>query len=283
MIAVASSNEIVGQIDCPAFSSYPQFLEVGAPLAMLRGVEIQSERAWQGFIQPFVGDADARLVLRALAANKAVDVAAGRITAPREIQEDKAHDEEFRMNNCSTVFDILVLEFPALAHPWAFSLSPVISERKFPSHPHLRRDRTLVLPSMELTGMCIYSAAEFQYDLMLPKIPQFLHQVSIYLAKHVIWMKTQRLLNAQTGAMVHDGLDLDTLYKNLPVNSIWLKYPEVKTIWSGFWPGKVAKSGRNHLSLDPERECWCGKGLVYRRCCQAEEIERYDLGSRSAA
>ncbi|MHB1957872.1 MAG: hypothetical protein ACYCO5_02450 [Acidobacteriaceae bacterium] len=252
-------------------------------MAMLRGAAIQAERAWQGLIQPFVRDADAKLVLRALAADSAVDVAAGRITAPWEIQHHKPHDAEFRMKNCSAVFDILVLEFPVPAHPWVFSLSPVISERKFPSHPHLRSDRTLVLPSMELTGMCIYSAAEFQYGLTLPKIPQFLHQVAIYLAKHVIWLKTQRLLNAQTGAMVHDGLDLETLYKNLPVNSIWQKQPQLKTVWSGFWPGKEAKSGRNHLSLDPERECWCGKGLAYRRCCQAEEIERYGLGSRSAA
>ena len=267
----------VGQPDCPTFSSYPQFVEVIAPLATLRETAMQAERAWQGLLQPFANDEDAKLVLRALAADQAVDVSSGWITAPSGTHLMRPHNDEFRMQNCAIAFDVLVLDFPAPAHPWAFSLAPIISNLKYPSHPHLRSDRTLTLHSRVLHGMCVYSAAEFQYDPALPRLPQFLHQVSIYLAKHVIWLKTLRLVNLDTGALVHDGLNLRTLYQNIPVNSIWQKHPQVKTYWNGLWPGKTAKAGKDHLSLDPEGECWCGTGLTYKQCCLIPDCQRYGL------
>lgn len=277
MITDASNAENVGQVDCPAFPSYPQFLEVPAPLAMLRGTAIQAKRAWQGLLQPFADDEDARLALRALAMDEQVDVSAGRITTLPKIHSRPAHDAEFRLHNSALVFDVLVLDFSAPAHPWAFSLAPVISKQKHPSHPHLRCDRTLVLPSRNLSGMCVYSAAEFKYDAASPRIPQFLDQVSIYLAKHIIWLKTQRLFNLDTRAIVHDGLNLDTLYQNIPSNTLWQKQPQLRTIWLGLWPGREAASGTKHLSLDPREECWCGKGLTYEECCRPIEIKQYGV------
>lgn len=279
MIEATPSIEKAGQIHCPAFSSYPQFVEAPLPSITLNGAIIHAERAWQGLIQPFVNDADARLVLRALAADQAVDVAAGEVTASFEVHQIARHNAESRMEDCSIVFDVLVLDFPAPTHPWAFSLAPIISNQKCPSHPHLRCDRTLVLPSRTLSGMCIYSAAEFRYDSALPRIPQFLDQVSIYLAKHVIWLKTQRLFNLDTHTIVHNGLDLDTLYKDIPADSFWQKQPQLKTGWLGFWPGRKAVSGKDHLSLDPDGECWCGTGSIYGKCCRPLDIKRYGFGT----
>ena len=244
---------------------------------MLRDATTQAERAWQGLLQPFTNDENAKLVLRALALDQAVDVAAGRITAPPDAQPNLPHEAEFRMQDCAIAFDILVLDFPAPIHPWVFSITPIISKERFPSHPHLRCDRTLVLPWRTLTGLCVYSAAEFKYDTASPRIPQFLDQVSIYLAKHIIWLKTQRLFNLDTGAVVHDGLLLDTLYESIPSDTFWQKQPQLRTIWLGLWPGREAASGKKHLSLDPNGECWCGKGLTYEECCRRLEIERYGV------
>lgn len=267
----------MGQTHCPAFDSYPQFIEVPVPAAML------AERAWQGLLQPFIDDERARLVLRALAADQAVNIHAGQVTALSETSLMRPHKAEFRLQNCAIAFDVLILDFPAPAHPWAFSISPILSNRKYPLHPHLRTDRILALPSRLLHGMCVYSAAEFYYDPTVPRLPQFLNQVSIYLAKHVIWLKTQRLFNLANGDMIHDGLNRQTLAKSIPGNSIWQKQPQLRTGWIGLWPGRVALSGKDHLSLDPDGECWCGKGITYKGCCLPADRQRYGLDALSEA
>lgn len=230
-------------------------------------VKVQPIRAWQGLIQPFASDEEARQILRLLACDQAVDVAAGRITPPPEVRSIMPHAAEPRLTGCDIAFDVLVLEFEPPAHPWIFSLSPAISRSQFHNHPHLRTDRILRLSSRTIHGLCMYSAAEFEIDRALPIVPLMLNQAAIFLAKHIVWLKTQRLFNIATGEMLHDGIGkIDRPFSS---NSIWQIQPIEQ--WKGFWPGTPAESGINHLKLDPEGECWCGKGLKYGDCCLPEE------------
>ena len=160
-------------------------------------VKVQPIRAWQGLIQPYASDEEARLILRLLACDKAVDVAEGRITPPPEVRSIMPHAAEPRLTGCDIAFDVLVLEFEPPAHPWIFSLSPAISRSQFHNHPHLRTDRILRLPSRTLHGLCMYSAAEFEIDQALPIVPQVLNQAAIFLAKHIVWLKTQGCSTSQ--------------------------------------------------------------------------------------
>jgi hypothetical protein len=260
----------------PAFPSYPQFIPVPVPddvwlntLAdrTMTAVKVQPIRTWQGLIQPFASDEEARQVLRLLARDQAVDVAAGRITPSAGVHSTMPHAAESRLAGCDISFDVLALEFEPLAHPWIFSLSPAISRSEFYNHPHLRTDRILRLPSRTVHGLCMYSAAEFTFDRAQPIVPQALSQAAIFLAKHVVWQKTQRLFNIATGEMIHDGVgNIDRPFRP---DSIWQVHPTEQ--WKGFWPGTEAENGVNHLKLDPEGECWCGRGLKYANCCRPEE------------
>jgi hypothetical protein len=224
-------------------------------------------------VQPFNDDAEAKQILRLLALDKPVDVWGGQLITPSGTERIAHHPEESRMTECEIPFDLLVLEFEEPCHPWVFSLSPPISRQVFPDHPHMRSDRIVRLASRTLHGFCMYSAAEFKFKGTEPLVPQILRQASIFLAKHVVWRKTQRLVNRETGKLIHDGVGLSSDY--VYPDSVWQINPVAR--WVGFWPGKTAASGREHLKLDPEGECWCGKGGKYKDCCRTEEQKLYGV------
>ena len=274
----------LGEAGSPAFPEYPQFTLIEAPGRLhlatrtSAGLPIMEEmtptRVWQGLITPFEMDEDARLALRMLAADRAISVHGGSLHPGPEAHLMQPHPAESRLIGTDVVFDVLVTEFEAPAHPWAFSLSPAIFQRPQKFHPHLRSDRSLRLPSRELHAFCVYSSAEFAFDSHRPLLPHFLNLVAIFLAKHVIWLKTQRLFGPN-GIMVHDGVDMSTVMSTVPSDAIWRIVPLTPTRWIGFWPGSSAVNGVDHLSLNPEGECWCGKGKLYKDCCLPWERAQY--------
>jgi len=289
---MSSAFELVannlGGAGSPAFPEYPQFVsvEVPGPLHLTSRTptglptieEMTPTGVWQGLITPFETDEEARLALRVLAADHAIAVHGGTLHPGPEANFIKPHPAEPRLAGTGLTFDVLVTEFEAPAHPWAFSLSPAIFQRPQRFHPHLRSDRSLRLLSRELHAFCVYSSAEFAFDSHRPLLPQFLDQVAIFLAKHVIWLKTQRLFGPN-GVMIHDGIDMSTVMSTVPSDAIWRIVPPMPTRWVGFWPGSSAVNGAGHLSLDPEKECWCGKGKLYKDCCLRWEQTQYSIGS----
>ena len=275
----------IGEVDKSAFPEYPQFTAtiVPGPLRLatnsVSGLIVEQmtpARVWQGIIVPFETDADARLALRILAVDGAIPVHGGTLRPSARTHLAK-HPAEFRLTATDLAFDVLVVEFDAPAHPWAFSLSPSIFQPYPGYHPHLRMDRSLCLPSKELHALCVYSSAEFAFDLSRAIVPQFIDQVAIFLAKHVIWLRTLRLFGMD-GVMIHDGIDMSTLMSTLPAESVWSIVPAARNEWMGLWPGSSALSGAAHLSLDTERECWCGKGKLYKDCHLPLERAQYHLG-----
>jgi len=156
--------------------------------------------------------------LRLLDADLEIPVHGGTMRPGSLAARIKPHAFEPRLIGTDLAFDVLVTEFEPPAHPWAFSLSPVISHSPQSQHPHLRGDRTLQLSSAKLHALCVYSAAEFTFDPNRPLIPQFLDQVAIFLAKHVIWLKTQGLFGSD-GRMLHDGSDMSTIMSAIPTSA----------------------------------------------------------------
>jgi hypothetical protein len=84
-------------------------------------------------------------------------------------------------------FEVLILERTEPMHPVAFSLRPEISWYRFPGHPHLRFDIPLQYAGRTLHGLCVYSAADFTYVHNMPRIVQYVDQVSGYLARQAIF------------------------------------------------------------------------------------------------
>jgi hypothetical protein len=283
--AFKAAENFLREVGSPAFPEYPQFTltDIPGPLRLASRTpagqsiiieEVTPTTVWQGIIAPFNTDENAKLALRLLAVDHAIPVYGGTLYPGPNTQRIKPHPEEPRLHGTDLVFDVLVTEFEAPAHPWAFSLSPPIFQSRRRNHPHLRSDRTLQLPSTELHAFCVYSSAEFTFDPQRSLLPQFLDQVAIFLAKHVIWLKTQRLFTP-TGAIIHDGIDMSTVLSTIPADAAWSIVPPTPTHWEGLWPGSSAVNGMNHLSLDPEKECWCGKGKLYKDCCLLWERAQY--------
>jgi len=279
-VNTAEATEGVG---LPALPPYPLFSQVeipgevyltridtGTPIKRV----VKPTRAWRGPICPFEDDHAARLVARALAAERPVDVHGGYVLPPYEAHYLPSDPRELRMRSAPMVFEVMVLEFAHTPDPWVFSLSPVISRGFCLGHPHLRSDRELILDGRVLHGLCIYSAAEFSFDPLREKIPQFLDQVSIFLANHIVWSKTRALYSVVGSQPLH-WIDDENLFLTMPADTPTQIRPSLRTLWKGYWPSPSAIFNKGHLNLDPNGPCWCGDGKLYKDCCRPWEYRFY--------
>lgn len=244
---------------------YPQFEEIEAPPGS------SALRGWRGLIQPFAGDQSARHLLRALARNQKITVDAGILQDDHSFTQFPVHNSESRLRAMNEVFDVVALEMDGSWHPRAYSLGPEISRWVHPDHPHLRDDLAVRFGVRKLEGLCIYSAAEFEYDLSIPRMVQFLGQTAIYLAKHLIWLRTHDLVDLRTGEIVFHGARGENLFQSMDPSDAFRRTTSDRTKWIGLWPGKAAKQGRQHLELPKSGECWCGSGRTYGSCCWNRE------------
>jgi hypothetical protein len=234
-----------------------------------------ARRAWRGRLQPYQSDDDARNLLIAFERGSSVSCDQGFLSSGGENSElTAAHEAKPFLVSMTQQFDVLILERPEPMHPVAFSLRPEISWYRFPGHPHLRFDIPLQYRGRTLHGLCAYSAADFAYARDVPRIVQYVDQVSGYLARHLVWERTRRLedfaghilYQPKPGEMI-----LDTEPQMQPRESLpFLKHPKryPGRVWRGYWPGKSAPSGPQlHLTtIRPSQECWCGSGKEYRTC-----------------
>jgi SEC-C motif len=244
---------------------YPQFEEIEVPPGS------SAVRGWRGLVQPFDGDQSARHLLRALARNQKITVDAGTLQDDHSFSEFSVHALESRIRGMNEVFDIVALEMDGSWHPRTYSLGPEISRRVYPDHPHLRDDLAVHFGARKLDGLCIYSAAEFEYNLSTPRMVQFLGQTAIYLAKHLIWLRTRQLVDLRTGEIVFHGAPGENIFQSMDPSDVFRRTTPDRTKWIGLWPGKVAKQGRQHLDLPKTGECWCGSGRTYESCCWNRE------------
>jgi hypothetical protein len=279
----------IGEVGSPTFPHFPTFNQVTIPLetwlhrcegrSMIRRRVIPT-KVWRGLIRPFETDSDAVLVSRALAAERPLDVHGGYVLPPFEAKYLRSDNREVFLTGICSAFDVLILEFSHTPHPWIFSLSPRISSSRFPNHPHLRRDRELMWEDEMLHGLCVYSAAEFDFDPQKERLEQYLAQASLFLANHAIWAKTRALCALPSNIPLYMFGDPD-MYSTLPARTCVQRWPGFRTAWIGYWPSPSAINGRGHLSLDSNGPCWCGDGRLYRNCHMAFEETFYAKPGRN--
>jgi SEC-C motif len=184
-----------------------------------------------------------------------------------------SHPLENLLTTMQVSFQLLFLELAAPVHPRIYGLKPRISWHVFPAHPHLRGDQRIEHGGVRLPALCVYSAADFRYLKEIPLPVQFLDQTATFLAKHLIWIRTRRLFDIDTGRLIYAPaagdriLDLEPRVEDI-VSGVSRYARRATRIWRGYWPGDTAPAGAPaHVStIRPNSECWCGSGLTYRDC-----------------
>jgi hypothetical protein len=240
---------------------YPDF----SPAAVPSGTS--ARRAWIGSIQPFADDESSRLVLRAIEANRQVQIDKGVIRAISYPQS--RHPLEEFLTSMRVSFRLLLLEFVPPVHPRAYGLAPRISQSTFPAHPHLRRDLPLDYGGTVLPALCVYSAAEFRYRKEVPLLVEFLDQTATFLAKQLVWIRTRQLFEMDRLVYAPAPGDpiLDFEARTEDATPLISRRPTTR-VWRGYWPGSTAPAGPvAHIeTVKANSECWCGRGLLYRNC-----------------
>ena len=253
---------------------YAAFYQVEVP------PRASATRAWRGRLQPYRNDDVARNLLNELERGSNVSCDQGFLSNGAESPEQTAaHWAKPFLVSMAQQFEVLILERPEPMHPVAFSLRPEISWFRFPGHPHLRFDIPLQYAGRMLHGLCVYSAADFTYVHNVPRIVQYVDQVSGYLARHLIWERTRRLedfagniiYQPQPGEPILDTEPQMQPREALPFLKSSKLHPE--RVWRGHWPGKSAPAGPQlHLAtIRPSQECWCGSGQAYKVCHRTSE------------
>jgi len=251
---------------------YHTFFEVEVPAGT------SASRAWFGRIRPFENDNDARILLRYLDRDRAVDAIQGTLVVP-DICALEPHALEPALVKASITFNVVLLEYKPPRHPEVYSVSPYVDALAYPGHPHLRLDLVLQYRGRALPSLCVYSPAEFQYSGLIPRAVELLDQATIYLAKHVVWLRTRRLYDTVTGKLVFapklGELVIDTEERDpMYIFGISKEHRGSQRIWRGYWPGKVAAMGpyEHSRTIDPKHECWCGSGEHYGLCHRPREV-----------
>lgn len=253
---------------------YPQFVQADLPSGSA------ASSAWEGIIQPFARDADARTFLHLIEEDKPCGVSEGTIVCKDESSARKWHWVNPYLVSMGTRCRLLILSFRPPIHPRAYLLTPEFSSTSLSFHPHSRGDLEVIFRGRRLAGLCVYSAAEFRFPGQVEGIVEFMDQVSVWAARHLIWLRTRRLYrltsagseliySPKPGEMV---VDTEVGVRNAAIASI---VPHERRFWNGYWPGKSARAaGKDHLRLlDPNGECWCGSGVPYAACHKpAEEL-----------
>lgn len=258
----------------PGIPDYPQFTPTPVP------ANSNAVRAWSGTLQPFADDDAARNFLHCVESRLPFDVFEGRITAPSH--SPRCHWADRCLIGTNLRFHLVILEFGGTRHPHAYCLQPEISYDAHPLHPHLRPDRLLAFGHQPLPALCVYSGAEFKYSPEWPRMVQFLDQVSAYLGRHIIWMRTRIVLPERFGERPVLPTPGDVLFdfppgfhRDAAISRAARHAPRCV----GYWPGAVASTGaQQHLkSIKPSQECWCWSGKRYSECHRNSELQLISL------
>jgi hypothetical protein len=276
---------------------YPSFGLVAPPHGS------KAVRAWKGRITPFSDNSQLGEIVQDLDKHAKVDV---------DVEGLLRHHDACRVRHTAlpymsrlikmrTTFQVLVLEFEGKRHRQAYCLEPEISSRIFPSHPHLRRDQ-MALADRPVDAICPYRADETRS----PDLVTYLDYVSIFLAKHLVWVRTLELRRCSGDAPP------TTIYVPRPNAADFtpplatrdaLGYPlapwlgstaSVRDLvnaaadrkhflaWEGTWVGPAASHDPAVIveTVRASGDCVCGSGRRYGTCCRSVHVEAIRAGRR---
>jgi hypothetical protein len=263
----------------PLRDFYPQFAEVPVPPG------VGAQRAYIGTLQPFEPGSDVLSTCHDLRKDQTLNLQAGALRSQEEVpRELLAHDPcDPWLIKMHTTFTLLALEFANGKHPQGYSLTPEISRQRFPWHPHLRDDLDLFYQGRYRQALCCY----FAPDGVCRSMVDFFDFTSIYLAKHLMWERTLRLIDRNTGNILFQPAPgtviFDSTEPRLGPDYSWRAAPFVQMQpietrrfgWDGIWPGSAAPHDLiSNLRLSMNSECHCGSGKPYRQCHFSRDSEQ---------
>ena len=251
---------------------YPQFAPTALPDDGL------TVSAWRGCLQPFASDAAARSILCDMEAEHTLWVSAGSIRPSPLTERHWAHPLLLGMNTTCEV--MLCTQVDAM--PRAYLLSPRFRPHYANTliHPHPRADQTILHDGRPLPGLCVYSSAEIMFNEEMDFHTQFLDQLTQYVAKHLIWLRTRRFCRRVGNAtsVLYQPQPGEAILEQAPV-AHWIQLPTgpawATDYWSGYWPGRAARAttpAQHIRQIRPTQRCWCGLNKVYGDCHRDHDI-----------
>lgn len=252
-------------------------------------------RAWRGSIIPFPDSSQLGLICEDLDRHAVVAVDVGGCLRHQEdcrfLHSRPAYLSKLVHMNLG--FDILVLEFAGTKHRQAYCLAPLISACTFPTHPHLRRDQRIWVDRY-VEALCPYRSDETgPLDFLT-----YLDFVSIYLAKHLVWVRTLSLVCYSEGLRAIEVYSPppngghftppipDAHLPQVPCTPWQTGSRSVETTlcaaasqtfsytWEGTWLGPSAPHDVETIlqTVTPDKECVCGTGRKYGCCCRSSHV-----------
>lgn len=251
---------------------YPQFVQAEPPADGL------TVSAWCGVIQPYTDDAAARTILNDMETERTLWISQGSIRPGDSMVPHWAHPLLVGMAVPCEVMVCVQRD----AVPRAYLLSPRFQLYYGDTmiHPHPRADQIIQYEGGSLPGLCVFSSAEFKFAKDVDYYTQFLDQVTQYVAKHLIWLRTRRLsrkIGDADSGVVYQPRPGEAIVEQ-PPKAQWVRSPNGLALavdfWSGYWPGKAARAATpiEHLrQLKPTQPCYCGKHKKYGECCMEKD------------
>jgi hypothetical protein len=257
---------------------YSQFGPVVPPLGAGEAT------AWRGVLQPFPDETEFANVLHHFVADEDVRVEEhGRLADPSWCKSQHSFPVFFS-TILRTSFEVVLVRWADSRHPRVYAVSPEISRRRYPSHPHLRDDQLMIIDGKPLSALCTYLSSEnkrIKDDMELVRV---LDYTSMFLAKHLVYSatnvietldrKTNRVIrqpNAGVLRSVSTAGNYDGIHPNFSAYyrtdiGPELPNPLTREVW--LWPGKQAPHSPWELitQFAPEDECPCGSGKQFRDC-----------------
>ena len=166
-------------------ADYPQFTQVEPPADGL------SVSAWSGTLKPFESDAAARSILCNIEVERTLWISEGSIRPSTSSEQHWAHPLLVNMDASCEV----MLCTQENAMPRAYLVNPRFQPYYADTmiHPHPRGDQAILHEGKLLPGLCVFSSAEMVFSEATNFYTQFLDQLTQYVAKHLIWLRTRRL------------------------------------------------------------------------------------------
>jgi hypothetical protein len=262
---------LVPPLAAPALLDYLQFTECTVPTGS------GAIRAFKGFIRPFCDDNTAKHVLRAIESNRTLQIVGGRLSC--DASDLSRHPAEEFLIHMAVPCTVLILEFSGSEHRRAFLLNPKLSPR-ISLNPHYRFDKSIHIDGEIFPALCAYSGNLFTYTDETDHLVQFLDQIATYLAKHLIWLRTRILVRRNSNGSQQI---IRRRRPSEPVTYIELLLAN-DLHWDGYWAGLWAPSGADqHLkTVDPNGECWCWSGKLYKYCHQKSDRKLMNIRSTVA-
>jgi hypothetical protein len=249
---------------------YPQFARVSVPEFS------QAKTAWCGTVLPFDAASNVVSIYSDLKRDRIVNVQAGGLRHIGALGPTDQDPNVRYLIDMQIEFRLMVLDYANGRHPDAYCVKPEISRQRFPLHPHLRDDLSIPVGGRYIQALC----TDYAPDLLCTSIVDLLDYAAIFLAKHVIWLRTRRLIDRAQGRVIavpgvgQEILDIEGPHRGPEYNaqSAPLRnsfpYPlQERYGWDGFWPGGVAPHDpAANLRLPDNSTCCCGSGRQYSRC-----------------